>query len=259
MKRILRGPALAAVALLLAGGLTACGDDDNGSGSDKDVTLTVFAAASLTSTFTEIGEKFEAENDGVTVNFNFAGSSDLVAQIQQGAPADVFASADENNMTKATDDDLTAEDPELFATNVLTIVTEPGNPEGITSLADLANDDLTVVLCAPEVPCGAASTRVEEAAGVDIAPASEESSVTDVLNKVTSGEADAGLVYVTDAKNAGDAVTAVEFAESAEAVNNYPIAALEDSEHGDLAQAFVDYVLGSVGQGVLAAAGFGQP
>jgi molybdate transport system substrate-binding protein len=193
------------------------------------------------------------------VTFNFAGSSDLVAQIQQGAPADVFASADENNMTKATDDDLTDGDPQLFATNVLTIVTEPGNPTGITGFADLGNKDLTVVVCAPEVPCGAATNRVEDATGVDITPASEEASVTDVLNKVTSGEADAGLVYVTDATTAGDAVTAVEFPESAEAVNSYPIAALSGSENSELAQAFVEYVLSAEGQAVLTAAGFGQP
>ncbi len=260
MRRILRGSAVTAAALLLASGLTACGGDDDGdNGSAGETTLTVYAAASLTATFTEIGKQFEAENDGVTVTFNFAGSSDLVAQIQQGAPADVFASADENNMTKATDDDLTAGAPQLFATNVLTIVTEPGNPTNVATLADLANDDLTVVVCAPEVPCGAATNRVEEAAGIDITPASEESSVTDVLNKVTSGEADAGLVYVTDATNAGDAVTAIEFDESAQAVNKYPIAALAGSKHSDLAQAFVDYILSSVGQEVLAGAGFGQP
>lgn len=254
MRRTLRASVVAV--LVLAGGLTACGGDDEGSGG---TTLTVYAAASLTDTFTEIGKQFEAEHDGVKVNFNFAGSSDLVAQIQGGAPADVFASADENNMTKATDDDLTAGVPQLFATNVLTIVTEPGNPQDVATLADLANDDLTVVVCAPEVPCGAATNRVEEAAGIDIAPASEESSVTDVLNKVTSGEADAGLVYVTDATNAGEAVTAIEFAESARAVNNYPIAALSGSKESDLAQKFVDHVLSSAGQDVLAAAGFGQP
>lgn len=253
MRRI-RG-AIAATVLFAV--LAGCGSD---SGDDApETTLNVFAAASLTASFTEIGEAFEAEHEGVTVVFNFAGSSDLVAQIDQGAPADVFASADENNMTKATDADLVDGEPALFATNTLQIVTEPGNPKGIASLADLADDALTVVLCAPEVPCGAASAKVETAAGIDIAPASEESSVTDVLNKVVNGEADAGLVYVTDAKNAGDKVTAVDFPEAAEAVNRYPIAVISASQSVAVARQFVDFVLSSDGRAVLAEYGFLEP
>ena len=214
--------------------------------------------ASLTDTFTELGKRFETEHDGVTVTFNFAGSSDLVAQIQQGAPADVFASADEANMTKATDEDLTAGDPTLFAANTLQIVTPPDNPKGIKSFADLAKKDVTLVICAPEVPCGAATKRIETSTGVTLSPASEEAKVTDVLAKVTSGEADAGLVYVTDAVGAGEDVASIPFPEAADAVNDYPIAALAGSEHGDLAQRFVDLVLSEVGQKVLEAAGF-QP
>ncbi len=250
--------AVAAVGLLLA----ACG---SGGGSDSDEsgaeprTLTVFAAASLTDSFEEIASDFEAEHEGVTVDFNFGGSSDLVAQLQSGAPADVFASADVATMTKATDDELVEGDPELFATNVLQIATPPDNPAGVEELSDLADDDVQVVLCAPEVPCGAASAKVEEAAGIDVQPVSEEQAVTDVLGKVSSGEADAGLVYVTDVIGAGDDVLGIDFPESAEAVNEYPIAALADSEQTELAQQFVAFVLSGGGQKVLADAGFGAP
>lgn len=221
--------------------------------------ITVFAAASLKATFTELGEQFEADNPGTTVNFNFAGSSDLVTQLTQGAPGDVFASADEKNMTKAVDAGLVTGDPVDFATNTLTIVTAPGNPEGITSFADLNKPGVTVVVCAPQVPCGSATETVEQAAGVTLAPVSEESAVTDVLGKVTSGQADAGLVYVTDAQGAGDEVTAVPFPESSEAVNTYPITVLDGSENADTAQLFVDLVTGPDGQAVLSEAGFAAP
>src|SRR5699024_10021298 len=152
----------------------------------------------------------------------FAGSSSLAAQLQEGAPADVFASANEANMAKVTDVDLISGEPVTFATNGLEIATPPDNPAGIAALADLARGDVTVVLCAPEVPCGTASQQVEDAAGIDIQPASEESNVTDVLNKVTTGEADAGLVYVTDITRGVDDVLGIEFPESSAAVNNYP-------------------------------------
>jgi molybdate transport system substrate-binding protein len=255
------------VALLAAGALlTACGSSDDDaatpaatSTSAQARTLTVFAAASLTSTFTEIGEQFEAANPGVTVTFSFAGSSDLVTQITEGAPADVFASADEKNMTKVTDASLNEGDPVDFATNVLEIATPAGNPAGVSSFADLANPDLKVVVCAEQVPCGSATKTVETATGVTLTPVSEESSVTDVLGKVTSGEADAGLVYVTDVTAAGDAVTGVEFPESSEAVNTYPITALGDAADAELAQQFVEFVTGTQGQSVLADAGFGAP
>ncbi len=257
--------AVAATSLLLAT-TAACGSDDTSAGSDTEATaapeeqeLTVFAAASLTDTFTEIASQFEDANPGVTVKLNFAGSSDLVAQIQQGAPADVFASADTKNMDKATDDDLVEGTPEDFATNVLQIATPPDNPAGIETLDDLTNSDVKVVLCAPEVPCGSAAVGVEEAAGIDIQPVSEEQSVTDVLNKVISGEADAGLVYVTDVTGAGGEVEGIEFPESSEVVNTYPIAPLTGSANPELAQAFADFVTEADGQKVLADAGFGAP
>ena len=148
--------------------------------------------------------------------------------------------------------------PVNFATNTLTIVTKPGNPKGITSFADLANADLAVVVCAPGVPCGSATEKVEANTGVTLTPVSEENSVTDVLGKVTTGDADAGLVYVTDAKNAGDKVTAVPFPEAAQVVNVYPIATLAEAAQPDLAAKFVTLVTGPEGQQVLAAAGF-QP
>jgi molybdate transport system substrate-binding protein len=257
MRRII---STAAAALLLAT-TAACGssDSDGATSSTKDTTLTVFAAASLKAPFTEIGTAFEKANPGVTVTFNFAGSADLVSQIQQGAPADVFASADTANMDKATADDLVAGTPADFATNTLEIATPPGNPAGIGSLADLARPGVKVVVCAPAVPCGAAAAGVEKAAGVDIKPVSEEQSVTDVLGKVASGEADAGLVYVTDVKGAGDTVDGVTFPESSDVVNTYPIAALADSKSPDAATAFAAYVTGPKGQAVLAAAGFGTP
>ena len=219
----------------------------------------VFAAASLKDTFTEIGQQFETDNSGATIEFSFAGSSDLVTQLTQGAQADVFASADTKNMDKAAQAGLLGGDPVNFASNTLTIVTVPGNPKQITSFRDLAKSDTSVVVCAPQVPCGSATQKVEEATGDELSPVSEESSVTDVLNKVTSGQADAGVVYVTDAIGAGDKVTAVAFPESDDAVNTYPIAALKQSAHADLARTFIDAVTGETGQKVLNAAGFAKP
>jgi molybdate transport system substrate-binding protein len=222
-------------------------------------TITVFAAASLTGTFTELAGDFEAEHPGTTVELTFAGSSDLVTQITEGAPADVFASADAKNMAKLTDAALTTGDPVDFATNVLEIAVSPGNPAGVATLADLADPDLKLVVCAPAVPCGAAAVAVARAAGVDFSPVSEESSVTDVLGKVSSGEADAGLVYLTDVIAAGDAVQGIGFDEAAGAMNTYPIVALDDSAAPEVARAFVEFVASAAGAKVLAAAGFGTP
>lgn len=213
-------------------------------------TVTVAAAASLQNAFTEIGDRFEASEPGVSVEFAFAGSSALVTQLQEGAPGDVFASADVANMDKAAE--LLTGAPMLFASNTLTIVTPPGNPGGIETFADLA--DARLVVCAVQVPCGAATTAEAEAAGVALAPVSEEQSVTDVLGRVTSGEADAGLVYVTDAEAAGDAVERIDF--DTTVVNEYPIAPLTDSA---AAAAFIAFVLGDEGQAVLASSGFRAP
>ncbi|GAA2179049.1 molybdate ABC transporter substrate-binding protein [Brooklawnia cerclae] len=262
---------LAAAALLLTLSLTACGQSGDSSTSssssgasasssaagDLSGSITVYAAASLQKTFTELGDDLMAANPDLDVEFVFAGSSDLVSQLQSGAPGDVFASADEKNMTKATDAALIDGDPVPFVTNHLTIVTAPGNPHGIASLADLANPDLKVVICAEQVPCGSATKSVTELAGVTLTPVSEENAVTGVLTKVTSGEADAGLVYGTDAKGAGDEVTAVDFDEAAEVTNVYPIGLLKSTTNAEGAQAFIDLVLSEAGKSVFDEAGFG--
>jgi molybdate transport system substrate-binding protein len=218
----------------------------------------VFAAASLKVPFTELSSKFSEANSGATVSFSFAGSSNLVTQLTQGDHADVFASADTVNMDKAAQAGLLAGQPVSFASNTLTIVVSPGNPKKITGLRSLANEDVSVVVCAPQVPCGSAAQKVEKAAGVDLTPVSEEASVTDVLNKVTTGQADAGLVYVSDAIGAAGKVESIAFPEAAQAVNVYPIAVLRQSEHQDLAAKFVDLVNSADGQQVLAEAGFGK-
>jgi molybdate transport system substrate-binding protein len=254
--RHLRVAALVLAGVLAATSLAACGSgDDKGS----DTTLTVYAASSLTGAFTELGKDFEADHPGVKVSFDFGGSSDLVTQIQQGAPADVFASADTKNMDKLTADGLQGQDPQDFASNTLEIVTPPDNPAHVASFADLARKGVALVVCAPEVPCGSAARTVATSAGVALEPVSEEQSVKDVLAKVTSGEADAGLVYVTDAQAAGDAVQGITFPEAASAVNVYPITTVKDSKHAGLAADFVKLVLGATGQRVLVDAGFGRP
>jgi molybdate transport system substrate-binding protein len=250
----------AAAVLLLATGASGCGSDDPDTpAGSKQTTLTVFAASSLTTTFTELGKRFEASHDGVEVSLNFGGSSALVAQIDQGAPADVLASADTATMDKAVAADVVAGDPVDFASNALEIAVPPDNPADVSSLQDLADPATKVVVCAPEVPCGAAARKVEAAAKVEIEPVSEETAVTDVLTKVESGEADAGLVYVTDVEAAGDRVEGIEFPESSSAVNTYPIAALARSSNADLAKEFVALVTGDEGRSVLAEAGFGEP
>ncbi|MCX6397055.1 MAG: molybdate ABC transporter substrate-binding protein [Propionibacteriales bacterium] len=245
--RVLALVAATALAVPLAG----CGAEDT-KGSDQ--TLTVYAAASLTGTFTELGQQFEATHPGVTVSFSFGGSSDLVSQIQGGAPADVFASADLKNMDKLSADQGST--PVAFASNTLEIVTPPDNPGKVDSLDDLADQDLAIAVCAPEVPCGSAAATVAAAAGITLAPDTEEQSVKDVLAKVSSGEADAGLVYVTDARAAGAGVNGITFPESASAVNVYPITTLKDSKNPDLAAAFMAFVSSTEGQAVFAAAGF---
>ena len=233
------------------------GQSASAGGSGK--TLTVFAAASLKAPFTKLAEQFEAGRPGTKVALSFAGSSDLVTQISQGAPADVFASADTKNMAKLADAGLLDGAPANFATNVLAIAVPPANPASIASFADLARPGVRVVVCAAQVPCGAATAVVEKATGVTLKPVSEESSVTDVLGKVTSGEADAGLVYVTDVKAAGDKVKGISFAEAAKAVNTYPIATVGSSGNKELAAAFTALVTGTEGQKILADAGFGTP
>lgn len=250
---------LAGFALLLGG----CG---GGSGSSDAAgstapaapkTLTVLAAASLTETFNAMKAQFETDNPGVTVRISYGGSSDLASQIVNGAPVDVFAAASDATMKTVTDKSLTAAAPTIFATNVLQIATQPGNPKGIASFADLAKPDLKVVVCAPQVPCGAAEQKIETATGVKLTPVSQETDVKSVLGKVSSGNADAGLVYVTDVTAAKGSVQGVTFPEAQQAVTNYPIAVIKNAPQADLAQKWIDMVTGEFGQKTLNAAGFG--
>lgn len=240
-----------------ATGTTASGTATGSAGPTGSIT--VFAAASLQRTFTELGKQYEQQHPGTTVTFSFAGSSDLVSQIRNGAPADVLASADEANMAKLASTDLATGWPRDFATNTLEIAVAPGNPEHVQDLRDLAASDLQVVTCAAPVPCGAATAEVERAAGIELRPVSEEQSVTDVLGKVESGQADAGVVYVTDVQGSGGKVDGVPFAESSEAVNTYPIGVLRESSNPELAASFAAYVRSDAGRKVLADAGFGAP
>lgn len=259
--------ALAAASLLIA--LAGCGSSSSPSGSSSasasgstgssSTTLTVFAAASLKNTFTTLGQQFEAAHAGTKVTLNFGGSADLVTQLQQGAPADVFASADTKNMDKATAAHLVSGAPVTFASNTLEIAVPPANPAKITTFSDLAKPGVKLVVCAPEVPCGSAAQKIETATKTTLKPVSEENAVTDVLSKVQTGEADAGLVYVTDVKGAAGKVKGVTFPESKDAVNTYPIASLTASKNPDLAKQFADLVTGPDGQQVLAAAGFAKP
>ncbi len=222
-------------------------------------TLKVDAAASLKKTFDKLATEFETEHPGVKVTVSYDGSAVLATQLIGGAPVDVFASADNKNMTKVTDKKLITSQPVEFATNTLQIAVAPGNPKKITSLEDLTGSGLNVDLCAVAQPCGAAAQTALAAAGVTVKPISLEQSVTAVLTKVESGDADAGLIYRTDVLSAAGKVTGVDFAQAAKAVNHYPIAALDAAPNPAAAQAFVALVTGSAGQKVLSAAGFGAP
>ena len=258
MNNTTRSALAGVLALVFVSGCAAQPEPSPGT-STGGATITVFAAASLKKAFTEIGERFEADNPGDDVEFSFAGSADLATQLTQGAPADVFAAADTANMDKVAQAGLLSTKPADFASNTLTIAVAPGNPTNITALKDLTRPGISVVICAPQVPCGSATEKVEQAGGVQLDPVSEESSVSDVLNKVTTGQADAGLVYVTDVLAAGDRVTGVAFPESAGVVNTYPIGVLTQSANPEAARRFVDLVTGEAGQNALAAVGFAKP
>ncbi|HET6750165.1 MAG TPA: molybdate ABC transporter substrate-binding protein [Actinomycetes bacterium] len=244
---------LAAASLVLAG----CGGDEPSGGGTaaSPAELKVFAAASLTAAFTEIGERFTAAG-GTKVTFNFAGSQALATQIQQAAPADVFASADTANMDKLAD---LVGTPQSFAGNQLQIVVEKGNPKGVQGLMDLANPDLKVVLAAPDVPAGRYAAESLAKADVTVEPVSQEDNVKAVVTKVSLGEADAGIVYVTDVTAGGDKVEGVDIPEELNVLATYPIATVKASRAQDQAQAFMDQVLSAEGQQVLKANGFLPP
>lgn len=221
--------------------------------------VTVFAASSLTAAFSEIGEAFTVAYPEANVTFNFAASSELVTQIGEGARADVFASADQGNMTKLTDAGNNATEPEIFATNLLEIMVGPGNPKKITGVADLAAESLIVVICAPEVPCGRYAAQIFDSAGVTVTPKSLEQNVKAVVSKVTLGEADAGIVYTTDVTAAGDRATGVEIPADINVLAEYPIAVTKEAANAQGAQAFIDFVNSEQGQKILASYGFQAP
>jgi len=219
-------------------------------------TLTVLAAASLTEAFTKIGDQLHAKNPDLDVKFSFAGSPTLVTQVQQGAPADILATADQTNMTKVTGASLNAGAPSVFAHNKLTIAVESGNPKKITGVSDLANPSIKVAVCAPGVPCGTYSTSTFSKAGVTVKPVTQEQDVKSVLTKVGLGEVDAGIVYVTDVKSAAGKVDGVTIPDAQNTIAEYPITELKSEQNATAAKAFLDYVLGKDGQKVLADYGF---
>lgn len=271
-RRTLRAAGAGAAALLAlsacssSDGSSAKGSDSAASASDSgtapgDVsgTVTVFAAASLKESFTALGEAFEKAHPGAKVTFSFGGSDSLAASITGGAPADVFASASPKTMKIVTDAGDAAGTPAAFARNRLEIATLPGNPHRIASLEDLTTSGLKVVLCDKQVPCGAAAQKALDAGGLKLTPVSYEQDVKAALTKVELKEADAAVVYRTDVHAAGDKVEGVEFPESADAVNAYPIVRLRDTDHAAAADAFIALVRSAEGQKVLTGAGFLKP
>lgn len=232
--------------------VAACGAGDDAASPTE---LRVFAAASLTESFGKVGAAFTDAHPDVKVTFVFGASSDLVRQLQQGAEADVLATADERTMGEAADQ---VETPEVFATNRLAIAVAPGNPLGVKGLADLARKDLKVVLAAPEVPVGKYAAEALDAQGITVKPVSYEATVKAVATKVALGEADAGIVYVTDVMAAGDDIEGVTIPDAQNLVATYPIAVVSASGHLADAQAFVDFVLSDEGQRILQTYGF-QP
>ncbi len=253
MQRTLR-PVLA-VALAL--GLAACGGDDGGSEDGGEIT--VLAASSLTESFTTLKDQFEKEHPGVEVKLAFDSSATLAAQAVEGAPADVLATADEATMADAVDGDALDGDPTTFATNSLTLVVPVDNPAGITSFADIDSAGVDYVVCVPTAPCGKSSASVLGDQGIGQDPVSEEIDVKAVLQKVVSGEADAGLVYTTDATSAGNEVKSFEAPGADELLQTYPIGLLRQTQDKSLAQEFIDLATSEAGQQVLQDAGFGQP
>ncbi|GAA2247217.1 molybdate ABC transporter substrate-binding protein [Kitasatospora cystarginea] len=274
MTTILRRTAIAAVAALaLVTGLSACGSggSSNASGggdsssassaspSKVSGTITVFAAASLQGTFTDLGKKFEAAHPGTTVKFNFGGSSALAQSIVSGAPADVFAAASPATMKTVTDAKDAAGEPKVFVRNTLEIAVPKGNPKHIASLKDLAGSGLKVALCAKQVPCGSAALTALNAAGVSLTPVTQEQDVKAALTKVELGEVDASLVYRTDVRADAGKIDGVDFPEAAKAVNDYPIAALTKAPNAGGAASFVAYVQSAEAGQMLTAAGFQAP
>lgn len=267
-RRPLRVAALGAAALLA---LSACSSSGSGSSSTEadsppsassdrlTGTVTVFAAASLKESFTVLGKRFEEEHPGTEVTFSFGGSDSLATSITGGAPADVFASASPKTMKIVTDAGDASGTPATFVRNQLEIATLPGNPDKIASLKDLTKSSLKVVLCDKEVPCGAAAQKALDASKLKLTPVSYEQDVKSALTKVELKEADAAVVYKTDVRAAGDKVEGVDFPESSEAINDYPLVRLKDAPNAEAADAFIALVRSAEGQKVLTGAGFLKP
>jgi len=243
--------ALGVAALLV---VAACGGTQSTAGSTPATSITVFAAASLQPAFDRIGAQLKAKQN-MTVTFSYAGTQTLTAQVQQGAAADVFASADTAHMTTLQNGGFIAGSSKLFAHNRLEIAVEKGNPKGIRTLQDLARPGLVVVLADPSVPAGKYAAQALKTAGVTVHPASLETQVTGVLSKVALGEADAGIVYVSDIVTSGK-VDGVGIPDSQNVIADYPIARLSTAQNKSAADAFIAYVLSSAGQSIMVDAGF---
>lgn len=258
---MIRWPHRGLVAAALVATAAACGGGNRGGegGPGSEVELTVFAAASLTDAFAKAGARFEEQNPGTDVSLNLGASSALALQIGQGAPADVFASADIGPMEVVVEDGATAGPPRPFATNRLQIAVPPANPGGVAGVADFARDELLIGLCAAEVPCGALGRRVLDAAGVVPAVDTDERDVRALLTKIEAGELDAGLVYETDVEALAGAVEGIDIPEAENVVATYHIAALADSAAPDEAAGFVAFVLSTEGIETLGRFGFGPP
>lgn len=264
-RRTLLGAATGAAALLALSACSPSATDSSDSSDSTDSsagisgTVTVFAAASLKESFTTLGKRFEEEHPGTKVTFSFGGSDSLASSITGGAPADVFASASPRTMAIVTDAGDASGAPATFVRNQLEIATPPGNPDRISSLEDLTKPGLKVVLCDEEVPCGAAAQKALEASGLKLTPVSYEQDVKAALTKVELKEADAAVVYQTDVKAAADKVEGVDFPESSEAINDYPIVELKEAPNAAAAKAFIELVRSAEGQKVLTEAGFLKP
>jgi molybdate transport system substrate-binding protein len=251
---------VASVTLILLAGVAACGDDDSG-GVDGQIggTVLVFAAASLTDAFAEIATAFEAEYPGVDVQLNLAGSSSLREQILEGAPADVFASANRSNMDQLIEAGEVDGDARVFAENLLQIAVPAQNAAGVAGLEDFARQDLLIGLCAEGVPCGDFAREALANAGVEASIDTNEPDVRALLTKIGADELDAGIVYVTDIIAAGDLVEGIDIAEDVNVVASYPIAPLAEAPNAAAASAFVDFVLSEQGQSILVSYGFAAP
>jgi molybdate transport system substrate-binding protein len=247
--------------------LGACGSS-SGSGSSgaaasasssaSSASITVFAAASLTGSFTQLGKQFEAAHPGDKVTFSFGPSSGLATQIISGAPADVFASAASSNMQQVVSAG-DASSPQNFAKNIMEVAVPPSNPGNVKSVENLAKSSVKVALCQPQVPCGVVAAEVFKNAGIKVKPVTLQPDVKSVLTQVELGEVDAGMVYVTDVQAAGSKAEGVKIPAADNASTLYPIATITKSSHLSTAQAFVAYVLSPAGQQVLATAGFEKP